>query len=751
MKSANVLRKKTVGMDALRRKDKDRQGGKNGSSSNSTSSNSGSSIYSTNHRQNTATSATTSVFSKPSSSPAPTGTRATSSSKPSNSARTSTNMPMASGPITIDLHRFASDNLQPQEVVKQLLGNASEEDIRGFHKSLVEAKQTVGGDLQRNVYRNYTEFVSISKEIANLDGDVMHLKMYLNDVRGIWQGFLATADQVDGNDTTDSEIILPTRKPSDLMSTDMQSVYRSQLTTLWENVEESQKLVKYTPGRHIIREFANFIELDSKTGQTRQHVHIFLLNDCLLVAARKNRSMSTKYKLVAMHCWNILDIRMMERTQSDADGVSIHIGNKAIAFRSERPEENVALLHSFTRLLDDNEINMMEQTPTAHFRDAAKPFNDLKSGQTKDIRINDEDRLWLEQLSDELEVMIALRQFEEAVACIGKARGILSVYSGNPPPLIRDAMDVVAKYSDSLGATICSDLGNPLLTKLQFQRFVDWLLRLDKGEKAREVFLATRSLIIKKRIRQLIFEGDTTTYINELALVVYTLIRNTCEWYRDSFKQNAMSSGFVTWVREQTEIYAEIYKRQVFYQHQLSCQVIADCFKSTLDQCSMLRKVGLDLKFLLEDLFLENTKETVFAYEKKVGVKIDKFVHNDNFTTVSSQNLGPDVRVTSSVVSFYNLLVKFVNDICLIAKLQLYNTVIESVSRLTEHYLRSMLTESQKRDLSRDQRSAALMNVSFVLDNVIPRVSSQFNYHFDRPIPELDSLRARLRELTYRN
>ncbi|KAI8342796.1 Cullin repeat-like-containing domain protein [Chlamydoabsidia padenii] len=513
-------------------------------------------------------------------------------------------MPMASGPITIDLHRFASDNLQPQEVVKQLLGNASEEDIRGFHKSLMEAKHTVGGDLQRNVYRNYTQFVSLSKEIANLDGGVTHLKMYLNDVRGIWQGFLTMADQVDeGNMNEDTEIVISTRKPSDLMSTDLQAVYRSQLTALWENVEGSQKFVKYAPGRHIIREFANFTEMDPASGQPRQHVHIFLLNDCLLVATRKNRSMSTRYKLVAMYCWNVHDMRMVERTQSD--------GNKTYAYRSGRPEENIALFHSFTRLLDDDKIN-----------DAGNPLNELRQGQTKDIRLDEEDRLWLEQLPDELEVMIALRQFEDAVTCIGK--------------------DQVAKYTDTLSATICSDLGNPLLTKLQFQRYVDWLLRLDKGEKAREVFLATRSLIIKKRIRQLIFEGDTTTYINELALVVYTLIRNTCEWYRDSFKQNAMSSGFVTWVREQTEIYAEIYKRQVFYQHQLSCQVISDCFKSTLDQCSMLRKVGLDLKFLLEDLFMENTKETVVAYEKKIGIKIDKFVHNDNFTTVSSQSLGPD-------------------------------------------------------------------------------------------------------------
>lgn len=114
----------------------------------------------------------------------------------------------------------------------------------------------------------------------------------------------------------------------------------------------------------------------------------------------------------------------------------------------------------------------------------------------------------------------------------------------------------------------------------------------------------------------MVFEGDITTYISELALVVFTLIRNTCEWYRDSFKQNEMASGnfifsliilnwlkfehifkgFVTWVREQTEVYADIYKRQVFGQSQLSCQVISDCFKSTLEQCSVVSFIFIIFK-----------------------------------------------------------------------------------------------------------------------------------------------------------
>lgn len=50
--------------------------------------------------------------------------------------------------------------------------------------------------------------------------------------------------------------------------------------------------------------------------------------------------------------------------------------------------------------------------------------------------------------------------------------------------------------------------------------------------------------------------------------------------------------------------------------------------------------MGLDLKFLLEDLFFENVKETVITYEKRNNDKITKIVKNDNFNVVSGQGLG---------------------------------------------------------------------------------------------------------------
>ncbi|ORX62655.1 hypothetical protein DM01DRAFT_1330781 [Hesseltinella vesiculosa] len=735
MNPASVLRKKTVGIDALRRKQTTKA-----NISSPTPSSSGAS------KPATASLASGSIKKAGSASTSP---------SIAGSSPGSSNLPMSTGPITIDLHRFADENLQPQEVVKQLLGNASEETIRGFHKSLQDAKQTVSGDLQRNVYRNYTEFVSISKEIVNLDGDIMHLKMNLNDVRGIWENLLASTEQADVDTSQElrSETVMPSRKPSEMMSSDMQDVYRAQLTALWDTVEGSQKYVKYTPSRHVVREFTNFIEVDPKTSQPRQLVHLFLFNDCLLAAARKKRTMANKYRLIAINFWKIKEIQIGEIKAADDSlaGIQIVVGHRVYAYRADRKEENYSFMQVYRRLEDDRDNQDLESMPTGSFRDTGRDsLRQSSTVSTRETRLNEEEQEWLEQLQDELEVMVALRRFEDAVNTIDKARKLLSRFTNNPSPWIQQCQDQLVKSTETLSDTIAHDLSNPLLSKLQFQRYVDWLLRLGNGEQARAVFLSTRSLVIKKRIRQLVFEGDTSTYVNELALVVFTLIRNTCEWYRDSFKQNEMSSGFMTWVREQTEVYAEIYKRQVFYQNQLSCKVIAECFKSMLDHCATLRKVGVDLKFVLEDVLQDNIKETITAYEKKVAHNVDKFAQQDTFSTVTSQNIGSDIKVTSSVISFYNLLVKYVSDICLLAKLPLYTTVIESVSRLTEHYLRSMLNESQKRNLNKDQRSAALLNVSFVLDNVIPRVSSQLNHHFDRPIPELDSLRARLRELTYR-
>ncbi|KAI9254022.1 Cullin repeat-like-containing domain protein [Sporodiniella umbellata] len=517
--------------------------------------------------------------------------------------------PLNSAPITVDLHRFADDRLEPTELVRRSLGETNEEGIRGYYKSLVEAKHVVGGDLQRNVYRNYTEFVSISKEVSILDADVLSIKEYLNELKSIWEGFVQLT-QEEGPSANNSAL---SSKRKSNFGNDPYAIQRAQIASLWESVEGSQRFIGQE--KQLVKECVDFFEMNPRTMQPRQAVHLFLMNDCVLVARRKSN-----HQLVAEYCWTIDNVTLMDLKDSEGKCMATFI------YRAERLEDKLSLLEVYRQLMESQSEDRPMDTPVS-IRSSA-------SGQ----QLHPEKEKHLAELSDQMEVFIALRQFEKSVVYLEKARQII-VTSSSQFPIIREAKENMAHYTESLGSIISRDLSNTLLTKIQFQRYVNWLLRLERSEKAREVFLATRSLIIKKRIRQLVFEGDISTYISELALVVFTLIRNTCEWYRDSFKQNEMASGFVTWVKEQTEIYADIYKRQVFGQ-KLGCQVIADCFKSTLDQCSILRKVGLDLKFLLEDLFLANVKETVIDYKDQNLERVEKFARSDSFVVVSGQGLG---------------------------------------------------------------------------------------------------------------
>jgi hypothetical protein len=104
------------------------------------------------------------------------------------------------------------------------------------------------------------------------------------------------------------------------MASDMHSIYRAQIMALWENVEGSQRFIPQAQNRHIVRECVDFYDINPKTLQPRQAVHLFLLNDCLLLARRRGN------KLVADYCWNIQDLTIVDI--KDSSGKLVHYSNQ---------------------------------------------------------------------------------------------------------------------------------------------------------------------------------------------------------------------------------------------------------------------------------------------------------------------------------------------------------------------------------------------------------------------------------------
>jgi len=141
----------------------------------------------------------------------------------------------------------------------------------------------------------------------------------------------------------------------------------------------------------------------------------------------------------------------------------------------------------------------------------------------------------------------------------------------------------LAPLKASLTAALIHSLSALDNRKTIVVKLISLLLRLGAGPAARSTLLAARSEVTKKRVRMIRFEGAVEQYINDLAVVVFTGIKHTADWFLASFRENDMASGtfraytstdiwalrsadiaFIDWAKFQIQDFATMYRKQVY-------------------------------------------------------------------------------------------------------------------------------------------------------------------------------------------
>ena len=305
-------------------------------------------------------------------------------------------------------------------------------------------------DLQQNVYHNRTTFISISKEAEKLKSEMQAL-------RGLMADLTTTLNQSSTSNDSSSDFEPGLRKRSNRSSVaNLEAMWNTQLQALWKNVEGSQKFLAAVPGRHIILESGHWVELDAATLKNRRGIHVVLLNDHLLVAARKQKRMDpndpkakrAQTKLVAVRCWPLQEIELFEvqsRSRNVDEALTVRHGSETYTFSSDRGNttDKVELLQAFRRTQDDlrrseraeNEISKTKETADyLAVRDPAVSGNAGllgTLGKNKDrpeilIEVDGKQRnlRWVEGQIDDLDIDIALQRFDEAVDSVEKLRVI---------------------------------------------------------------------------------------------------------------------------------------------------------------------------------------------------------------------------------------------------------------------------------------------------------------------------------------
>lgn len=133
----------------------------------------------------------------------------------------------------------------------------------------------------------------------------------------------------------------------------------------------------------------------------------------------------------------------------------------------------------------------------------------------------------LSELSDDLTVAIAFRAWSRAVKLAESARAHPSL-----SPLV-----------SALTSALLDALARPKNSKSMCVELVGHLLRLGAVVRARETFLAARGAAIEGYVRAIPFEGHVGLYVHNLAVVVFTAIKHTADWFLAGFVEHEMTSG----------------------------------------------------------------------------------------------------------------------------------------------------------------------------------------------------------------
>lgn len=181
----------------------------------------------------------------------------------------------------------------------------------------------------------------------------------------------------------------------------------------------------------------------------------------------------------------------------------------------------------------------------------------------------------------------------------------------------------------NLSRLISIDLTSPAATKSQIQDDIDRLLRLGLGDQARDIYLTSRSSVIRHRVRQLQFGGDTVSYMIDYSDVFFKLIRNTCEWFGVSFHDPSMASGFMKWIQKEVTEFSHIFRKQTF-QMQHEFHIIADCVITVTGQCQSLSDIGLDITSFFDKLIQDDLIAAIEDYARKCDFQILEAVKADN-------------------------------------------------------------------------------------------------------------------------
>lgn len=408
----------------------------------------------------------------------------------------------------------------------------------------------------------------------------------------------------------------------------------------------------------------------------------------------------------------------------------------------------------------------------------------VPDGSTSNGLSNDEVRdpsdleKWLIEFPDILDVLLAERRVEEALATLDEGERVASEAKEKKtlsPAVLMSLQTAITDCRTKLANQLADAACHPSTRGVELRAAISALKRLGDGPRAHNLLLNAHYQRFQSNMQNLrpsstSYGGAYTAAISQL---VFSAIAQAASDSLAIFgKEPSYTSELVMWATKQTEAFALLVKRHALASSAAAggLRAAAECVQIALGHCSLLEARGLALCPVLLKLFRPSVEQALDANLKRIEESTAALAAADNWELTSSPTVTRSsgrpsstslVSTTayhhklSSSAQRFNLMVQdFFEDVGPLLSMQLGGKTLEGLFQVFSSYVNMLiraLPGSMEEEANFEgygnkivrmaeteaQQIALLANASLLADELLPRAAmklsplSQGNYKDD--------------------
>ncbi|CAK8574532.1 unnamed protein product [Lathyrus sativus] len=378
---------------------------------------------------------------------------------------------------------------------------------------------------------------------------------------------------------------------------------------------------------------------------------------------------------------------------------------------------------------------------------------------SEDPEISDLDK-WLVEFPDLLDVLLAERRVEEALAALDEGERVVSeakeMKSLNPSLLLSLQSSITErrqKLADQLAEAACQ----PSTRGAELRASVSALKKLGDGPHAHSLLLNAHLQRYQYNMQSLRPSNTSYggAYTAALAQLVFSAVAQAASDSLAIFgEEPAYSSELVMWATKQTEAFALLVKRHALASSAAAggLRAAAECVQIALGHCSLLEARGLALCPVLLKLFRPSVEQALDANLKRIQESTAAMAAADDWVLTYPPNANRQTgtttalqhKLTSSAHRFNLMVQDFFEDVGPLLSMQLGGQALEGLFQVFNFYMNMLikaLPESMDEEENFEgsankivrmaeteaQQIALLANASLLADELLPRAAMKLS------------------------